>query len=358
MLQNESNFYMTFNSFNNGFEEQTTYIPIISSQKSIIKYDNKLATSLLDFLNNYDNILGILDKYKKKCESFSEYSEFVTMFNNLKEEILKLSKNLYILIFFIDQIIYDILEIQNGNLYIENELYIYCVTFIFSLKEDLTNARTSSLSPFFRTYNVTGESLKYTGNIGKDFYTSAFETFTATELSLPKVKIKFENIEYNSNLKEKMEPYSFTYSIFSITDFVNVTLYHLQKNKKAILCCANCQKYFVPSTHIKTVETKNIHNKLIKERNTRITCSEYCANRRRTDKTKLNLYGYKKEKKNLRDNLRNYDKRHNTNHLKEFDLNFKTKENEILKKYGNNNLEIIEEELLKCILSIKESNEK
>lgn len=363
MQRNKSNFLITFDNYNGGFDiEQTAYSPVLIGDK-VVKYDNELATSLLDLLNNYDKILKIFDKYQKKCieQKINDYSEFVRMFESLKKEILKQSNNLYILIFFIDILIFDILEIQNGNLYIEDELYLYCANYIFSLKEELSTAKDFALSTFFRTYNVTGEYMQYTGDMEKDFYDSAYETFKATQLSLPNVEIKFDNIEYNSNLKEKMEPYSFTYSIFSIADLVNVTLYHLQKNERAILRCANCKKYFVPTTHINIIEREDsdkVDKKLIKERNTRVTCSDDCLNERRREKTKQNLYGYKKEKKNLRDSLRNMDKRHDTNLLEEFDFNFKKKEAKLIEKYGSDNLEIIEQELLQYVLNIKNSSKK
>ena len=363
MKLNKSNFLMTFDNHNGGFDkEQTTYLPVLIGDK-VVKYENELASSLLDLLNNYDKILKTLDKYLKKCieQKTNEYSELIKTFGNLKKEILKQSNNLYILIYFIDILIFDILEIQNGNLYIEDEIYLYCANYIFSLKEELANSRDFALSTFFRTYNITGEQLQYTGDMEKDFYTSAYETFTATQLSLPSVDIKFDNVEYNSNSKEKMEPYSFTYSIFSIADLVNVTLYHLKKNERAILCCANCKKYFVPTAHINIVEKEDsdkLEKKLIKERNTRVTCSNDCLNARRKEKTKQNLYGYKKEKKNLRDSLRNMDKRHNTHLLEEFDLKFNKKETELLNKYGSDNFEIIEEKLLQYILSIKDDRKK
>ena len=176
-----------------------------------------------------------------------------------------------------------------------------------------------------------------------------FGAYRGQKISLPNVEITFEDMEYKIGKKviTKTEPLYYTYSIFSLFDFANVTIYHLHKNKKPILCCVNCKKFFIPDSHV----DENTLSKTIIEKNDRLTCCQECNAERKSKKTETNLFGYKRIKKNICDNLR---KKKKLSELETFNNEFQNKEKSVLQKYGNESIELIEEKMTKFMLEQKE----
>lgn len=369
-LQNayRSNFYITIpKSEHKITKEYISYYPANGSPA--IKYNCDFSTTLLDILNNSEYIITeILSKYRQKLidSSFETNFEILELLNALKNEILKTNNHFYILTMYIDNLIFEIKE-NETEVSIAN-IITSCIQCIFSLIEELQINTSFALAPYFRTFNFSSKNTfslnELTNN--KYFRKNAFETFTGNELYLPRVTLIYDNQEIedystkrivNRRGNPKKELISCKYSIFSLADLVNTTLYHLQCSDKAILCCSYCGKYFIPKEHTAQLYnnvTGNDEEKDIIERNSRMTCSKECSKKMKNERTKLkNSTGYRHELKSLRIVLNRIDKKYSTDLRHAFEIRYSDTKKKLELKYGITNTEIIEEKLLKFMLKEK-----
>ena len=140
---------------------------------------------------------------------------------------------------------------------------------------------------------------------------------------------------------------SYKYEIYSLNNLVDISLYYIHSNRKAILKCLNCGKYFMPSTY-SIVKDNDIYNEetTINERLTKLTCSDNCLLKLKRNKSMTNKNKTSKEiKKNIMDKLRNRDLRAknkglNSNQLFTFLDKYDEKEMQLKNEYGNNKLKI------------------
>lgn len=347
---NNSNFYISFDTFK---KEYIEYHPLNNS--NTIKYHCELGTTLLDILNNFESIINLLNRYQDKFKEnkINDFDNIVLTLDTLKSDILEINSHLHILNMYVDMLIFEIIEKEKNRVLEKYNLCENCIIHLANLKEELYEASNFALSCFFRTYNFSQDTsfditeLKNNTN----FYTSAFRTLVCNNLCLPNVKLTYINIEDN-----KAELSSFQYSIFSLENFLHVTLYQLQQNEKAILQCSNCSKFFIPKEHkyIYDSDTKANDHKIIKERNIRITCSEKCAIERKNNQTKINnSTDYRKEIKSLRTELQRTDKKYLTNLKQEFENKYASLKNKLESEFCDK--EIIDEKLLKFVLTEKEN---
>lgn len=195
-------------------------------------------------------------------------------------------------------------------------------------------------------------TLENEDNLFLPFYTPTNQ-FRGCDLQLPPAKITYQKdesdyIEQNQNGRYNPIEMTYEYGIETLEDLTNVCIYHISYNKKAILQCTVCNKFFVPHKHtIVYDDGKKEKEKEITERNDRKTCSLECLDKARKAHTKSNfeLHPYKKIYKNICDSLRKKDKEK----LEQFKEKFKVIESEYKKTYNNKPAVYIEKMLLKWL---------
>lgn len=378
-----SNFYMTIRKKGKkNIEEYIEYYPVDGSIP--VKYHGDISTTLMDIVNNLEYIVDeVLMKYRQNFHTtqFNNYNEIIGMMKKLKDEILNTNKHFCILTIHIDELIWEIEE--NKEALGVEDVINSCLQCIFSLIEELQIVCTFTLASYFRTFNFSEqdtfsmEELK--GN--KDLHKNVFEMFRGDELYLPRVTVLYndkQEEEYTTNKVtnrkgvNKKEIVACKYSIFSLSDLMNTTLYYLQNSNKAILCCAYCGKYFIRKQYdYKYYDEKaqKFEIKTIVEKNSKKACSKECAKKLKKETVKRkNSTGYRHEIKNLRIKLKRVDDNFAT-HLKvEFEDKFHKTKKELEDKFGYDSEEV-EEELLKFVINeteemkqtrkkLKDSNKK
>ena len=163
------------------------------------------------------------------------------------------------------------------------------------------------------------------------------------QLKMPPVKILYLKNEDNQSQIKEID--RFEYEIYSLNNLTDVSLYHINYNKKAILKCINCGRFFIPSvyeTEKYNEETGNDELISVTERITKLTCSEKCQQNLRKDKEFINNNkDFKTKLKNMRDKLGKRDNDREKKGLKPryykrlFDKEYKIKEEVVKKKYKN-----------------------
>lgn len=367
-----SNFFITYQKLDNKFNnEYIEYININNSGR--ITHTGNMGDTLLTLLNNIKSISMLLHKCKEtfRIADCKNTNEIISLLNSLKKGILEISNNLYILIMYIDNLIFEINK--NEKILDVDELNSLCTIRIFSIIEEIRIITNFTLASYFRTFNVsnihTFEITELENNI--NLWEHSSETFIGNELYLPRVKI-----HYNDKLEEefstvksinrknapKKEILSYKYYIYTLFDLVNATLYHLQRSDKAILCCSICGKYFIRQEHnydYYNEKTGNDETKTITERNSRITCSNECLKKSRQKATKeKRTTSCGRLDNSLRTAYTRLDQNYHTNLLEEYKNNYCTLKKKLQNKWGRESREIIDEELLKFLLEEIEKMKK
>lgn len=333
------------------------------------KFDNKkytytqpLGETIIAIMNNYEEILHIINEYDYLLDNV-EYEDFdgaLDIILKLRKEIIKYGKEyknveqnrdleeednrkltvkvynrtrtnkiFMIILFHIDSFIDRLKNEKENN--IEGP-QISCIDFLQYLKNELST-----------TYIVVDKAFVHTNIIDKKLIVSSKRYMDLNQLKMPPAKIIYSNNEANPSQRKVID--RFEYEIYSLNNLVDVSLYHIHYNRKAILKCLNCGRLFIPSAYEVekyNEETGNDEAKNINERITKLTCSEKCQQSLREDKEFINNNkDFKTKLKNMRDKLRKRDNDREKKGLKPryykrlFDKEYKIKEEEVKKKYKN-----------------------
>lgn len=345
------------------------------------KFDNKdytytqpLGETICAIMNNYEEILHIISKYDGLLDEieYEDFDEALDIILKLREEIIKygeeykrIEKNrdleeynqrstikkynrtrtnkiFLIFIFHIDSFIEELKNEKENN--IEGPR-VSCINFLQYLKCVLSTSRYIVDKAFVKTYTEDGKI-----NISSKRY------MDLNQLKIPPVKIMYSNSENTQSQRKQID--RFEYEIYSLENFIDVSLYHIHYNRKAILKCLNCNRFFIPSvyeTEKYNEETGKEETKNINERITKLTCSEKCQQDLRENRKFMNNNMSSKEKrKKIRDKLR---KRDNTrikkglepkDYLLLFDNEYDIQKEKMEEKYNENKIKI-EYELRKIL---------
>jgi hypothetical protein len=357
------------------WNETIKYTSKIDNKK--YNYTQPLGETIVAFMNNYEAIFNIISKYDLLFDEieYNDYEKSLRTILNLRKEILKYGKNLKvvgenkdieeksyfkerdmikeykrdrtdkifaILIFHIDSFITRLKDENKNN--IEGP-QVCCINFLQYLNYEIRTAYIIINTTFVRT-SIKDNKLIISNKKYMDI----------NQLKLPPVKIKYLSKKDKTTKFKVIDKYE--YEIYSLNNLVDVSLHHINYNKKAILKCINCEKYFIPTTY--EVEqyndkTGNDEKKEISERITKLTCSEKCLQILRQNKEFMNNNkDLKTIRKNLRDKLRKRDNKIKKMNLKSKDLlltftkDYDEKEKELKEIYKGNIINI-ENELLKFI---------
>ena len=251
---------------------------------------------------------------------------------------------------YIQKLIYSVKEAQENNENID-KVKKHC-QFIFAyIKYQIKNMYEIVYSFFFNE-KFTPTLEENEDNLFHPFYTPS-NKFRGCDLQLPPVKITYQKDESNYTEQSQNGRYNpiemtYEYGIETLEDLTNVCIYHISYNKKAILQCSVCKKFFVPDKHEGIDDREEIT-----ERNDRKTCSPECSAKAKTEHLKSNfeLHPYKKIYKNICDLLRKKDKEKLKQFREEYigiEINYK----EIYLKYGNKRFE---NELLRWLQNYKKT---
>ena len=326
--------------------------------EKVYKYTANYGNTILELMNNYEEITKIFWKFNKYFEEidYNEYDKTLKILNELKRKLLKY-KYLYVIFYFhIDMLI---LRLEEEREKVVEGPQVSCLDFIMYITYEISMARLIIERSYIKIEGIEGK-----------FYFKNKKYTDIKQLKLPPVKIIYSHkINLDGQYENKYEIDKYYYEIYSLNNLVDVSLYYINQNGKAILKCAFCKKYFIPRRHIIVKDTENKRNveKIIDERTTKVFCSNRCNE---DFKSKIPIStpndntivakDYEDARKNLRDRLRQKDNRRKKKGLKELNLlkKFDEKEektkNELIEKYGKNNNRI-EFELLKLI---RKENEK
>ena len=239
------------------------------------------------------------------------------------------SKLLTIFIFHIDEFI---IKLEKEKCRKGESYRVSCLDFLSYLLYEIGTAYERIEESFFRVAIADNTIIRINNKKSADI----------NQLSIPPVKIKYVERKDGKKVID-----SYKYEIYSLNNLVDISLYYIHSNRKAILKCLNCGKYFMPSTY-SIVKDNDIYNEetTINERLTKLTCSDNCLLKLKRNKSMTNKNKTSKEiKKNIMDKLRNRDLRAknkglNSNQLFTFLDKYDEKEMQLKNEYGNNKLKI------------------
>lgn len=312
------------------------------------KYENDLVgATIIDILNNKKQLFSFLDKFD--YNKITDYKTCLKCLTDLRDKIYSKNKNYLIIVYQLEKLIYSVKEAQENDENI-NKVKNHCKLIFAYIKYQIKNMYKIVYSFFFdEKFTPT---LEDEDNLFYPFYTPS-NKFRGCDLQLPPLKIIYQKDESNYTEQSQNGRYNpiemtYEYSIETLEDLTNVCIYHISYNKKAILQCSVCKKFFVPDKHEGIGEKDEII-----ERNDRKTCSPKCSAQARTEhlKTNFELHPYKKIHKNICDLLRKKDKEKLKQFREEYigiEINYK----EIYLKYGNKRFE---DELLRWLQNYKKT---
>lgn len=326
--------------------------------KKVYKYTVNYGKTILELMNNYEEIIKIFWKSDRDFQEmdYEDYDKALEILNELKKELLKYKSIYVIFCFNIDMFITRLEEERKNK--VEGP-QVSCLDFIMYITHEINMVRLIIERSYIKIEGIEG-----------DFYFKNKKYTDIRQLRLPPVKVTYsQKINLDGENENKYEIDEYHYDIYSLNNLVDVSLYHINQNEKAILKCAYCKKYFIPREHTIIKDTKDEINvkKTIDERTTKVFCSDKCKENFKSkvpistpnDNTVVSK-DYGDARKNLRDRLRQKDNRRKKkglkelNLLKKFDEKEKKTKNELIERYGKNNNRI-EFELLKLI---RKENEK
>lgn len=343
------NFFVAFEKEDGKFvKEKIKCAKINQDLAQQYKYENDLVgTTIIDILNNKKQLFSFLDKFD--YNQITNYKTCLKSLIDLQNKIYSKNNNYLIIVYQLEKLIYAIKKAQENNESID-KVKKHC-QFIFAyIKHQIYNMYEIVYSFFFNEKFTP--TLENKDNTFFPFYTSTSQ-FRGCDLQLTPVKviyIKDENNYTEQNQNGRYNPIEiiYEYGIETLEDLTNVCIYHISHNKKAILQCSVCNKFFVPDKHNGISEKDEII-----ERNDRKTCSPECSAKARTEhlKTNFELHPYKKIHKNICDLLRKRDKEKLKQFREEY-IGIEINYNEIYSKYGT---KYIENKLLKWLQEYKKT---
>lgn len=323
--------------FDSSYLSTNLYIPgRFQANKKIIEED--FGSILLEFINNYNQIINFLKNFSKKIkQSFKTISDNIkpsrfsrepkgmracrTLYFRFYEELNKLSgMNNCITI-----IKNDILTFHNNLLGDTKKEYFDCIHGLNSMKYQLqkcsdTNSKvyedlicyieilnkaisrcngiklyeeqwryfiTNYIKELKHIYLMTINSF-YTNN--NNNLTRETNKFIGNNLDIPVVKLTTDT----NNKKNIIE---YNYTVNSFKDVANATLYHMIINNNVITRCNYCNTYFIPRTRNDEIYC----HKLIKISPAGFPV--YCSDIAKTKKYENKLYNVYKLYKALNDRL-------------------------------------------------------
>ena len=220
-----------------------------------------VGTIICKFLNNYDSIIKIFDKCKEILVKNIDYEECDHIFGLLRDNLEKYPIIRIMLIHIIDSFEFDILynkpitrqKIQNEIYTAENfwKIDLDNIPQHQSYYDNLRKQLSIIQSPQYFTdlkikffQDIINEMEVIKNLIDGAFATTSKDTkrnlFTHKNIKLPRVKIEY--LTANNNFVTR-----YTYAIKSLSDFFNVSLYHIVLTDKAIIKCPACGTYFIPN---------------------------------------------------------------------------------------------------------------
>ena len=344
------NFYVAFEKDYGKFvKEKIKSVKINQDLPEEYKYENDLVgATIVDILNNKNQLFSFLDKFD--YNKITNYKTCLKCLTDLRDKIYSKNKNYLIIVYQLEKLIYSVKEAQENNENID-KVKKHC-QFIFAyIKYQMKNMYEIVYSFFFNekftpTLEENEDNLFYPFHIPSN-------KFRGCDLQLPPVKVIYKKDENNyteQNQNGRYNPIEMTYEygIETLEDLTNVCIYHISYNKKAIIQCSVCNKFFVPDKH----EGIGIGEE-ITERNDRKTCSPECSAKAKTKHLKADLekHPYKKIHKNICDSLRKRDKEKLKQFREEY-IGIEINYNEIYSKHGT---EYIENKLLKWLQEYKKT---
>lgn len=316
----------------------------------IIKYDLLLdEIKYEDFDGALDIILKLRDEiieYGQKYKSIEENRDLEEEDNRKlmvkKYNKIRTNKIFLIFIFHIDSFIEKLKNEKENN--IEGPR-VSCINFFQYLKLILTSIQYIVDKAFVETYTTDGK-----------LCISSKKYMDLNQLKMPPVKIIYSNNRNTQSERKQID--RFEYEIYSLENLLDVSLYHIHYNRKVILKCLNCDRFFIPSiyeTEKYNEYTGNDELKNISERITKLTCSEKCQQDLRKNKKLINDNRSSKEKRKIiRDKLRKRDNARirkglePKNYLLLFDKEYDIQKEKLEEKYNGDKIKI-EYELRKIL---------
>ena len=342
---------------NNKFWKETIEYKSKVDEK-VYRYTANYGKTILELMNNYEEIIKIFwrfDGYFQEMD-YNDYNKALKILNELKKELLKY-KDIYVILYF--HIDVFIIRLEDERQKEVEGPRVSCSDFIMYITHEINMARLIIERSYIKIEGIDGK-----------FYFKNKKHTDIKQIRLPPVKITYsQKVNLDEEYENKYEIDKYYYEIYSLNNLVDVSLYHINQNGKAVLKCAHCKKYFIPREHTIIKDTKDEINveKTINERTSKVFCSNKCNENSKSnmpistpnDNTVV-AKDYGDAKKNLRDRLRQRDNKRKAKGLKElnllekFDEKEKKKKDELIKKYGKGNSRI-EFELLKLV---RKENEK
>lgn len=341
---------------------------LISTEDKVEILEQDIGTTIIDILNNYTNILDSICNCKEKlinCENNTNNYDYKDYIIELKSNFLKIDVGLEILSNFINCFYIDIAINYNKELYnIANEIRS-CEFF---------DSKTMKLKKNIENNTIFLQSKSYYENLEKKYK----DMSSATEMKNRCIRF-FENMEYEfKNMKKLIDeafvpssksemnnkfsgislnlPAStinffdkdvlhpnintYKYKLNSLSDFFNVSIYHIYQAKKTIKICKNdyCKKYFIPIAKNQQYCSINSVN------NNEETCREKTAEEMRLENPKKLSFHFKE---NLRKRLLKSSNLYGKDISKEFNRQYKEKK-QLFENSGYTEEEI-ETELIKWL---------
>ena len=345
------NFYVAFEKDYGKFvKEKIKSVKINQDLPEEYKYENDLVgATIVDILNNKNQLFSFLDKFD--YNKITNYKTCLKCLIDLRDKIYSKNKNYLIIVYQLEKLIYSVKEAQENNENID-KVKKHC-QFIFAyIKYQMKNMYEIVYSFFFNekftpTLEENEDNLFYPFHIPSN-------KFRGCDLQLPPVKVIYKKDENNYTEQSQNGRYNpiemtYEYGIETLEDLTNVCIYHISYNKKAILQCSVCNKFFVPDKH----EGIGIGEE-ITERNDRKTCSPECSAKAKTKHLKADLekHPYRKIHKNICDLLRRRNDKEKLKQFREEYIGIEINYNEIYSKYGT---KYIENKLLKWLQEYKKT---
>lgn len=267
----------------------------INCNDSIEFQSNYIGFTILEFLNNYNFIINLCEKYKNKIEKSSEELivscnddgivdceiECQNILDNFIEELNTNFDIIHCAPFLINDVhcfsynffinvkhyIYDLekaiseLEQQldiNANEILSNRLIelknqlkeftkkatfykIKCIDFITDYKENLLHLYKSFTTTFVPEYQEYQENdyTTYSGNFKRQY------KYENENIQLPVANIKLDK-------KNKKKIIEYCYIISSLKELGEISLYHIMLIEKNVKQCGYCKNYFIPKHNNET----------------------------------------------------------------------------------------------------------
>lgn len=248
---------------NNNTEQ--IYIENLSTDEITYSFEeNRIGTSLVSFLNNYDKIINEFEKYINKYENLVEF-EFEKLYIYMKElesNLLEIFDEARIISITFNEFLCDMrydFEKEEYNFNLENyhaglsgnnrydfrEMAIhYSSIRNYRNYEDNDVFYKKLWISFLKKYKDLLKGLKETLDLSflsKEDKSNYAKKFTGTPTLLPQIEVFYEEKEISNYLN----PIEYRYHVNNFSDFIYSSLHCVFLSKKAISKCKKCGKYFI-----------------------------------------------------------------------------------------------------------------